>query len=87
MEVVWWEVSEEVERGERGERTDDVMSRPVELFLEVDDGEGHAEKVDRVASPGQPSSEERDRGLRSKFNRPRRCQAFLPTQRKRDPTG
>ena len=40
---------------ERGERTDDVMSRAVELLLEVDDGEGHAEKVDRVASPGQPS--------------------------------
>ena len=31
------------------------MSRAVELILEVDDGEGHAENVDRVASPGEPS--------------------------------
>lgn len=86
MEVVWCEGQRRSRERERGERTDDVMSRTVELFLEVDDGEGHAEKVDRVASPGQPSKE-RDRGLRSKFNQPWQCQAFLPTQRKRDPTG
>ena len=37
--------------------TDDVMRGPIELFLQVDDGEGDAEKVDGVASPGQPTGE------------------------------
>ena len=37
--------------------TDDVMRGPIELFLQVDDGERDAEKVDGVASPSQPTGE------------------------------
>lgn len=45
-------------RGDEGQgrvSTDNIMGRTAELVLEVDDGERHAEKVDRVASPSQPS--------------------------------
>ena len=61
---------------ERGS-TDDVMRRPIKLFLQVDDGERHAEKVDGVASPSQPAAEKSP--LRSKFNHPWRCQAGRST--------
>ena len=37
-----------------GDGGGDVMGRAAELVLEVYDGERHAEKVDRVASPRQP---------------------------------
>jgi len=62
--------------------TDDVMGRPIKLFLQVDDGERHAEKVDGVASPGQPAAGKRK--SRSKFNHSWQRQGR--TQRGRDPT-
>ena len=58
MDVVWFreeQVRERVTR-QRGS-TDDVVRRPIELFLQVDDCERHAEKVDGVASPRQPTIE------------------------------
>ena len=56
MDVVWKrKVRGNVARS-RG-LTDDVMRGPIELFLQVDDGERDAEKVDGVASPGQPTGE------------------------------
>jgi len=69
MDVVYFreeEVSENVAR-EGGGSTDDVVRGPIKLFLQVDDGERHAEKVDGVASPGQPAAEKST--SRSKFNR------------------
>ena len=56
MDVVWEGQVREKVTGER-ESTDDVVGGSVELFLQVDDGERHAEKVDGVASPGQPAAE------------------------------
>ena len=39
------------ERGRGEKETDDVSCRTVELSVEVGDAEGHAEEVNRVASP------------------------------------
>lgn len=44
-------------------RTDEVVGGTVELSLEVDDGEGDAEEVDSVASPGQPAGRGSRRAL------------------------
>ena len=52
--------------------TDDIMGIAVELFLEVDNGEGHAEKVDGIASPGQPARKARIEG---------RCRDLKPAWR------
>jgi hypothetical protein len=38
----------------RETRTYDGMGGAIELSLEIGDGEGHAEEVDSIASPGQP---------------------------------
>ena len=72
MEVVWCREERKSRRGglKRSVTTDDIMSRAVELRLEVDDGERHAEKVQGVASPGQPAKN--GSKLRSKLNQPRR---------------
>ena len=65
-------------------RTDDIMGRAAELGLEVDNCEGHAEKVDGVTSPGEPAKKRSK--LRSKFNQGER-QAGRLTQRRRGTTG
>ena len=60
MDVVWFreeEVSGNVAR--QGGSTDDVVRGSIKLFLQVDDGERHAEKVDGVASPSQPAARNR----------------------------
>ena len=52
----------------RGE-TNDVMGRAIELGLQVHDGERHAEKVDGVASPSQPTNTNKSRP-RSELDKP-----------------